>query len=163
MCAQFANLLSLISPLIKRDRKKKKFVQPGADAPKLKKIKTESGNWINASYKSGLYEKWKQRSKIDHQHDTADDDNEEGEGEIAKLQQERNRNIEHLKRHIKQPKMKRAPKRELKTKEEIFKVRSKVEKQQAFQKWKQTERQKMGRGKNNSNTNNKRKGKRKSF
>ena len=37
-----------------RDRKKKKFVRENED-PKKKKIKTESGAWISASYKSNAY------------------------------------------------------------------------------------------------------------
>ena len=31
-----------------------------------KKIKTESGVWIPASYKSDRYKKWKQRSRLSH-------------------------------------------------------------------------------------------------
>src|SRR5882757_2368323 len=120
-----ANVFCSYYFLLHRDRKKKKFVHPGADAPKLKKIKTESGNWINASYKSGIYEKWKQRSKVDYQNAAPDDDdngNEGGEGgeEVARLQQERNRNIEESARRQPKEKLKRAPRRELKTKDEIF-------------------------------------------
>lgn len=144
--------------LYSRDRKKKKFVQPGSDEPKLKKIKTESGNWINASYKSGLYEKWKQKSKIEHQTndgDGEDSDGGGGDGEaVAKLQQTRNRNIENASRRQAKTKLKRAPKRELKTKEEIFKVRNKLEKQQGYQKWKTAERQKTSKGKKGNNNNN---------
>ena len=44
------------------DGKKKKYVR--ADANDKKKIKTESGVWIQASYKSNRYAKWKERSKL---------------------------------------------------------------------------------------------------
>ena len=44
------------------DNKKKKYVR--ADATDKKKIKTESGVWIPASYKSNRYAKWKERSKL---------------------------------------------------------------------------------------------------
>lgn len=44
------------------DAKKKKYVR--ADANDKKKIKTESGVWIPASYKSNRYAKWKERSKL---------------------------------------------------------------------------------------------------
>lgn len=38
-----------------RDRKKKKFVGKSGNQGKNKKIKTESGQWISASYKSDAY------------------------------------------------------------------------------------------------------------
>ncbi|XP_069353098.1 ATP-dependent RNA helicase DDX54 isoform X1 [Eulemur rufifrons] len=49
---------------LKWDRKKKRFVgQSGQDDKK--KIKTESGRYISSSYKRDLYQKWKQKQKID--------------------------------------------------------------------------------------------------
>ena len=49
-----------------RDRKRKKFVgESGQDSTKNKRIKTESGHWIRASYKSSAYKDWKDRHKID--------------------------------------------------------------------------------------------------
>lgn len=38
-----------------RDRKKKKFVREDNNEGKKKKVKTESGHWVKASYKSNLY------------------------------------------------------------------------------------------------------------
>jgi hypothetical protein len=38
-----------------RDRKKKKFVSAHGLEQKQKKVKTESGTWVNASYKKNLY------------------------------------------------------------------------------------------------------------
>ena len=38
-----------------RDRKHKRFVGGETEAKKKKKIKTESGHWIDATYKSGVY------------------------------------------------------------------------------------------------------------
>jgi len=46
----------------KWDRKKKKFVTVGQTD--TKKIKTESGQWIQASYKTDVYKKWLNKSKI---------------------------------------------------------------------------------------------------
>lgn len=46
-------LLSLICLILCRDRKRKKFVSTEVSRPK--KIKTESGIYISASYKSNLY------------------------------------------------------------------------------------------------------------
>ncbi len=51
------------------DVKKKKYVKAEADGGNggdnnKKRIKTESGVWIPASYKSDRYAKWKERSKL---------------------------------------------------------------------------------------------------
>ncbi|CAF4903375.1 unnamed protein product, partial [Rotaria sp. Silwood1] len=48
----------------KWDRKKKKFVTVGQTDAKTKKIKTESGQWIQASYKTNAYKKWLNKSKV---------------------------------------------------------------------------------------------------
>uniref|UniRef100_A0A0K2TUK3 RNA helicase n=1 Tax=Lepeophtheirus salmonis TaxID=72036 RepID=A0A0K2TUK3_LEPSM len=48
--------------LMKWDKKAKKYVKD-QDNGNIKKIKTESGVWIPASYKSDRYKNWKQRSK----------------------------------------------------------------------------------------------------
>jgi DBP10CT (NUC160) domain len=47
----------------------------------VKKIKTESGVWIPATYKTGKYKQWKDRSKADDQEDE--------DGEEAGAQQNR--------------------------------------------------------------------------
>uniref|UniRef100_A0A2K5E6H6 RNA helicase n=1 Tax=Aotus nancymaae TaxID=37293 RepID=A0A2K5E6H6_AOTNA len=49
---------------LKWDRKKKQFVGQSGQEDK-KKIKTESGRYISSSYKRDLYQKWKQKQKID--------------------------------------------------------------------------------------------------
>ncbi|XP_053136337.1 ATP-dependent RNA helicase DDX54 [Hemicordylus capensis] len=61
--------------LLKWDRKRKRFVGQTGQEDK-KKIRTESGAYINSSYKSNLYEKWRKRNKIDEQ-----DSDSEAEGE----------------------------------------------------------------------------------
>ena len=43
----------------------------------MKKIRTESGNLINASYKSGMYEKWRKKSKTDRNVINDNDDNDD--------------------------------------------------------------------------------------
>ncbi|NXO00830.1 DDX54 helicase, partial [Rhinopomastus cyanomelas] len=50
--------------LLKWDRKKKRFVGQTGQEDK-KKVKTESGRYISSSYKNNLYEKWKQKYKVD--------------------------------------------------------------------------------------------------
>ncbi|NXK73606.1 DDX54 helicase, partial [Amazona guildingii] len=59
--------------LLKWDRKKKRFVGQTGQEDK-KKVKTESGRYISSSYKNNLYEKWKQKYKVDER----DEDEEEG-------------------------------------------------------------------------------------
>lgn len=48
---------------------------------KANKIRTESGAWIPASYKTNRYSMWKEKSKIDA---TNDDDSEEEPQEMQK-------------------------------------------------------------------------------
>merc|ERR1711935_230797 len=50
--------------LMRWDAKKKKYVRSDAGDADKKKIKTESGVWIPASYKSDRYAKWRERSKL---------------------------------------------------------------------------------------------------
>ena len=51
---------------LSRDRKRKKFVGPSSEeGQKAKRIKTESGHWIKASYKSDAYQRWREKYKID--------------------------------------------------------------------------------------------------
>ncbi|ETN66933.1 DEAD box ATP-dependent RNA helicase [Anopheles darlingi] len=66
--------------LQKWDRKKKKMVN--VENPRAGKIRTEHGVWIAASYKTGRYDKWKDRTKLDERlaaaHAQADDSDAEG-------------------------------------------------------------------------------------
>ncbi|CAF1096116.1 unnamed protein product [Adineta ricciae] len=58
---------SMKGPMIQKtkwDRKKKKFVTVGQTDARTKKIKTESGQWIQASYKTDVYKKWLNKSKV---------------------------------------------------------------------------------------------------
>ena len=66
-----------VSQKTKWDRKKKKYVSLQSTLDKNKKIKTESGQYINASYKSDLYAKWLKNSKANHGQD--DDENDDGD------------------------------------------------------------------------------------
>merc|ERR1719361_253612 len=56
------------------DNKSKKYVRVGDNDKK--KIKTESGAYISATYKTNRYAKWKERSKMSQQTDANDDDDE---------------------------------------------------------------------------------------
>ncbi|VDO23616.1 unnamed protein product [Haemonchus placei] len=46
------------------DRKKKRFVGVEGDGQSIKRIRTEDGTWLPASYKTGRYEDWKSQQKI---------------------------------------------------------------------------------------------------
>ena len=48
-----------------RDRKRKKFVGQTGRESNVKKLKTENGRKIAASYKSQSYKRWRERHKID--------------------------------------------------------------------------------------------------
>jgi ATP-dependent RNA helicase DDX54/DBP10 len=67
-----------LSQKTKWDRKKKKFVSLQSTLEKSKKIKTESGRYINASYKSDLYSKWLKNGRGKR---VLDEDNNEQEDE----------------------------------------------------------------------------------
>ena len=47
----------------KWDRKRKRFVNADSEA-KTKKVKSESGQWVKASYKSDSYKRWLERNKV---------------------------------------------------------------------------------------------------
>lgn len=48
---------------------------------KAKKIKTESGAWISASYKSDRYKVWQDRSKVQQSGANSDDDDDNSDGD----------------------------------------------------------------------------------
>ncbi len=74
-----------VSQKTKWDRKKKKYVSLQSTLDKNKKIKTESGQYINASYKSDLYSKWLKNSKANQSNmDDHDDENEDGNRTLKK-------------------------------------------------------------------------------
>ncbi|CAG2103137.1 unnamed protein product [Medioppia subpectinata] len=122
---------------MKWDRKKKRFISAGNTEQSKKRIKTESGNWIQASYKSDIYKKWKLKAKTEQQ----DSDNEEGIGSDGE-RVARNESIpKKLNTKVIQS-SRRPPKRELKNREEIYKERQKAERKKSFMKWRQSEKQK---------------------
>ncbi|KAF2883077.1 hypothetical protein ILUMI_23090 [Ignelater luminosus] len=113
---------------MKWDRKKKKMVAVNPD-PKAGKIKTESGAWIPATYKSNRYAEWKERTKITENANESDEE----DGEIAKKETNRNRQIyTHWAKHNEKIKSKKL-KSELKTTEQILKNRKIAEKKKMKQ------------------------------
>ena len=55
ICLRVGGRIQIVGCSVYRDRKRKRFVGGGTEANKRKKIKTESGHWIDATYKSGMY------------------------------------------------------------------------------------------------------------
>jgi len=101
------------------DAKKKKYVKDEDQQNTRKKIKTESGVWIPASYKSDRYSRWKERSKIEQENEEVEAKQQGLRGHPA---------MKKAKESV--PKHKKGPKRELKRPEEVLKQRKLKEKQQ---------------------------------
>ncbi|XP_053381877.1 ATP-dependent RNA helicase DDX54-like [Mercenaria mercenaria] len=129
---------------LKWDRKKKKYVRESNEDPKKKKIRTESGALIPASYKSNAYKEWVKKSKTDIQVEK-----DEEEDDDAPQKQNRTKNklavlgvTEYNRRHVKgsdvgyqgnkRDKFKRKGS-ELKRPEQIAKARKLKAKKEAFQ------------------------------
>ena len=118
--------------LMRWDAKKKKYVKAEAgnmdsSAGEKKKIKTESGVWIPASYKSDRYAKWRERSKL-AQMQEAEQENEEVDEKQSKGKKRSYGGLPAghpamKKAKMSVPKHKKGPKLELKRPEQILKDR----------------------------------------
>lgn len=111
---------------LKWDRKRKRFVREDSD-PKKKKIRTESGAWIPASYKSDVYKQWRKKAQMDaREAGSGDDDDDEGDAGSG-LGKQKVSACDRLGKRHSGPSRQKGPKkhfrRELKTKEEILKTR----------------------------------------
>ncbi|XP_078664653.1 ATP-dependent RNA helicase DDX54-like [Branchiostoma floridae x Branchiostoma belcheri] len=134
---------------LKWDRKKKKFVKEGIDLKK-KKIKTESGTWVSASFKTDSYKRWLQQSKMKEQ----EREEEEEKGQEQSTGQKWGKGKKQWKRkkigkdrpgggdkfvRDKSSGQKRTqgavrrPRSELRSTDQILKTRLKKEREQAFQ------------------------------
>ncbi|KAM8797579.1 ATP-dependent RNA helicase DDX54 [Eudromia elegans] len=108
--------------LLKWDRKKKRFVGQTGQEDK-KKVRTESGRYINSSYKNNLYEKWKQKYKVDERDE---EEEEERRGEQIRGK--------HRRGHRPRPAPGQGKVRsELKNKQQILKQRKAAAKQRFLQ------------------------------
>ncbi|ELU05832.1 hypothetical protein CAPTEDRAFT_148777 [Capitella teleta] len=132
---------------MKWDRKKKRFVnETGKEAGGNKKVKTESGAWVKASYKTNVYKDWLEKCKVAENEDDSDDEgsNPKGRGRgggggrggrgrraptFGANRWKGDRPAILDKRHKATDN-----KRELLRKEQIMKIRKKKAGQQAFQK-----------------------------
>ncbi|NXX77079.1 DDX54 helicase, partial [Urocolius indicus] len=108
--------------LLKWDRKKKRFVGQTGQEDK-KKVRTESGRYISSSYKNNLYEKWKQKHKVDER----DEDEEAGQA------REQFRGKRRRGQGPAQPPAQGRVRSELRSKQQILKQRKKAAKQRFLQ------------------------------
>ena len=117
--------------MMRWDAKKKKYVKADpSEAKNEKKIKTESGVWIPASYKSDRYAKWRERSKLAQMQEAAEDE-EDAENDGQNLKKGKRKQFNGLpaghpamkKAKMSVPKHKKGPKMELKRPEQILKQR----------------------------------------
>ncbi|NWZ69149.1 DDX54 helicase, partial [Acrocephalus arundinaceus] len=108
--------------LLKWDRKKKRFVGQTGQEDK-KKVRTESGRYISSSYKNNLYEKWKQKYKVDER-----DEDEEGPRSREQFRGKHRRGHGPA-----QPPAQGRVRSELKNKQQILKQRKRAAKQRFLQ------------------------------
>jgi len=118
--------------LMRWDAKKKKYVKADAGEDSKKKIKTESGVWIPASYKTDRYAKWRERSKLAQMQEAEEaDQEEEDNGQSNKKGKKRQSQYNGLpaghpamkKAKMAVPVHKKGPRNELKRPEQILKQR----------------------------------------
>ncbi|XP_073992656.1 ATP-dependent RNA helicase DDX54 [Rhodnius prolixus] len=103
------------------DKKKRKMVSLGGE-PKQNKIKSESGAWIPATFKSGRYQKWVEKTKADVNANESDEEEDEPK-KMATLKQFPNT---HWGKHNMKVALKKQA--ELKRPEQIVKAREQLEK-----------------------------------
>uniref|UniRef100_A0A803V8Y6 ATP-dependent RNA helicase DDX54 n=1 Tax=Ficedula albicollis TaxID=59894 RepID=A0A803V8Y6_FICAL len=114
--------------LLKWDRKKKRFVGQTGQEDK-KKVRTESGRYISGSYKNNLYEKWKQKYKVDER-----DEDEEGPRSREQFRGKHRRGHGELSpAGPTQPPAQGRVRSELKNKQQILKQRKRAAKQRFLQ------------------------------
>ncbi|XP_058463361.1 ATP-dependent RNA helicase DDX54 [Malaya genurostris] len=108
--------------LQKWDRKKKKMVN--VENPKAGKIRTEHGVWIAASYKTGRYDRWKERTKVDEQMAARQQqDSDASDGEASVPMAKRDYPHTHWGRHNAKMDLKKVRDMDLKSADQIAKQR----------------------------------------
>jgi len=126
----------------KWDRKKKKFVTVGQTD--TKKIKTESGQWIQASYKTDVYKKWLNKSKImdkelpdSHRNKSKDDEISTAQTKPRQFQQRVKQLMNRQKAQLKVKGQQMPSHSELKNPEQIVKKRTEQRQRQSLQRARQ--------------------------
>ncbi|CAF1294999.1 unnamed protein product [Rotaria sordida] len=132
----------------KWDRKKKKFVTVGQNDSKTKKVKTESGQWIQASYKTNAYKKWLNKSKIldkelpdsrrnKSEHHINDDDISSAQAKPRQFQQRVKQLMNRQKTQLKAKGQQMPSHSELKKPEQIVKKRAEKRQRESLQRARQ--------------------------
>ncbi|KAL6740170.1 hypothetical protein Aduo_013554 [Ancylostoma duodenale] len=109
------------------DRKKKRFVGASGDGPDNKKIRTEDGTWLPASYKTGRYEDWKKKQRLGYKREDEDGDDQEA----GPSTENKSGRYNKWKNHNKNQQAK-SPKSELRNVSQIKKIRKKSAKLQQY-------------------------------
>lgn len=99
----------------------------GETGPKTKRIRTEEGTWLPATYKSGRYERWQEKQKVSYKRD----DDEEDAGRFNGPKFGKNR---RFKSNSNKP-----GREELKNKDQMLKKRKQKAKINAFQGYRRKE------------------------
>ncbi|XP_033727163.1 ATP-dependent RNA helicase DDX54-like [Pecten maximus] len=135
--------LKKLKTSVRWDRKKKKFVKDDNNDPKKKKIRTESGAWIPASYKSNAYKEWQNKNKVD---DADSDHSDDNDHKHFKVLRGKGRKWHTLGQEGTQDKSKKGkfklPKQERKRPEQIMKTRNVKARKESLQKHREQTRQK---------------------
>lgn len=136
LTADSEETLKMQQKLMRWDRKKKKMV--GVEDPKFGKIRTESGAWIPATYKSNRYAQWKDKTKTGD--DEGDDDDDDDKPNKQKVRGQTNNT--HWGRH--NLKVEQKGRSELKQPTQILKTRMVAEKKKMKNKKKSKGKKKAG-------------------
>ncbi|CAD6197123.1 unnamed protein product [Caenorhabditis auriculariae] len=113
------------------DRKLKKYVGPSGDDSSKKKIRTEDGTWLPASYKTGRYKEWKQKQKIGFGNENAED---------SEMKEKSNRSSNRKRKWAQAGGKSSGPKHsEIKKPEQILKERQKKDRLQDYMTHRRTE------------------------
>jgi len=153
----------------KWDRKKKKFINIQDNE---KKVKTESGQWIRASYKSDIYKKWlgkskfvdknlNEENKMNHKNRKKQQNEEVEEASVAQTQprqfQQRVKQLMNKQKSLQKPNGRKYPYRsELKQPEQIVKQRGEKRKKESLHRARQAKKGGRANYKNNRNSAGKR-------
>uniref|UniRef100_A0A914X7N1 RNA helicase n=1 Tax=Plectus sambesii TaxID=2011161 RepID=A0A914X7N1_9BILA len=116
------------------NRKLKRFVGESGNEPSKKKIRTEEGTILPATYKSGRYEQWQKKQKMGNQREVSDDEQDDDRQQPA-YPRKRSRYASNTSDNA----PKRPVRSELKNKDQILKERRRKERVQGYQTYRKTE------------------------
>ncbi|VDK26593.1 unnamed protein product [Anisakis simplex] len=147
MCADDVTEMHKQENRKKWDRKRKRFVAESSEHPSKKRVRTEDGTYVPATYRSGRYEKWQSKQKIGYRNEDNNSDDNDNDKASRNKQQFNNRS-RGRDRNKKMPNVvvKRS---ELKNPDQILKQRRKKESIRAYQSHRRDENLKKKTGRSN--------------